>query len=186
MRAMRTIAFATSLALAACAAPSKSPSPAAAVADADRDAILRITTDVYAIVSGAKGQARDWDRLRGHFVDGGRMLVSMQLPTGRYGASTFSVEEFVAMGTANSEQRGFVEAPMVTRIETFGGVGHAFSSYTARETAGAVPFARGVNSFQFVLTAKGWRIASIAWSEETKTLPLPLDLVAATEPGTGP
>jgi hypothetical protein len=142
----------------------------------DEAAIRHIVNDVYAIVSGDKGQARDWDRLRSHFLKDGAMHVSMQRGD-RTAAASFDVEQFIAMASQNSQQEAFYESPLVTRIEAFAGVGYSWSSYQSQKSKDAEPFARGVNCFTFVKTKDGWRIASIAWSEENESAKLPTDML---------
>jgi len=162
--------------LAACAAtPTTQPAPSA-----DELAIRAIVDDVYTIVSGDKGQPRDWDRLRKHFVDGGTMHVSMQRGE-RVASVKFDVEQFIAMASQNSQQEAFYESPLVTRVETFAGVGYAWSSYTERNAKDAEPFGRGVNCFTFVKGKDGWRIATIAWSEENERNKLPPSMLPAAK-----
>ena len=171
MPVLRALAFLFVLSAVACTS-----TPRALASNADELALRAIVQDVYAIVSGDKGQPRDWDRLRKHFVEGGTMHVSMQRGE-RIAAAKFDVEQFIAMANQNSQQQAFYEAPLVTRVEAFSGVGHAWSSYTARSQKDGDPFARGVNCFTFVKTKDGWRIATIAWSEETDTVKLPAELL---------
>ena len=142
----------------------------------DEEAIRHIVNDVYTIVSGDKGQARDWDRLRKHFVEGGSMHISMQRGE-RVAAAKFDLEQFIAMASQNSQQEAFYESPLVTRIEAFAGVGYAWSSYQSQKSKDAEPFARGVNCFTLVKTKDGWRIATIAWSEESESAKLPADML---------
>ncbi len=155
--------------LAACATPRAEPT-------ADELAIRAIVDDVYAIVSGDKGEARDWDRLRRHFAPGGAMHVSMRRG-GQDAAARFDLEQFIAMATRNSQEQAFYEQPLVTRVEAFAGVAHAWSSYTERRAKDAEPFGRGVNCFSFVKGKDGWRIATIAWSEENDLDKLPASML---------
>lgn len=162
--------------LAACAAaPATQPAPST-----DDIAIRAIVDDVYAIVSGDKGQPRDWDRLRKHFVEGGTMHVSMQRGE-RVASAKFDVEQFIAMASQNSQHEAFYESPLVTRVEAFAGVGYAWSSYTERNAKDAEPFGRGVNCFTFVKGKDGWRIATIAWSEENERNKLPSSMLPAAK-----
>jgi len=167
MPSLRSIALLLASFAVAC-----TTTPHAREATADELAIRAIALDVYTIVSGDKGQARDWDRLRKHFVEGGAMHVSMQRGA-QTAAAKFDVEQFIAMASQNSQQQAFHEAPLVTHVEAFAGVGYAWSSYTARHQKDGEPFARGVNCFTFVKTRDGWRIATIAWSEENERDKLP-------------
>ena len=73
-------------------------------------------------------------------------------------------------------QRAFYEAPIRTRVDVFGGIAMAWSSYTARRAPEESPFERGINCFQLARTADGWRIVSIAWAVESATTKLPADM----------
>ncbi len=167
------------LALAACA--STQPVGDAARAEAER-AVRDVVDVVYATVSGGRGEARDWARLEGLFVPGGTLVVAARGKDGAPRHRVLTPAEFVQSADANSKQQAFYEAPMVTRVEVFGGVAQVWSSYTARPSPDAPPFARGVNTFTLVRTADGWRIVTIAWSEEAPGWALPADLVVDPSP----
>ncbi len=169
----RVLSTAAVLWFASCAT---SPTLPTGRPSADELAVRALVLDVYAIVSGEQGQARDWDRLRKLFADGGTMHVSMRRGDATV-AAKFDVEQFIAMATQNSQREAFFESPLVTRVETFAGVGYAWSSYAARNTKAAEPFARGVNCFTFMKGKDGWRIVMIAWSEETDGDRLPASLL---------
>lgn len=171
----RLAAFLPILGFAACqSAPTLAPADAAARAEA-----LAVVDAVYAWVSGPKGAPKDPQALLALFVPDGRMSVAQTTAGGASTARSMSVAAFAEMVARNASQVSFYEAPILTRIEVFGGLATAWSSYTARHAPDELPYARGINSFQLVRTADGWRIVSIAWHEEAATMKLPADMDVA-------
>ena len=61
---------------------------------------------------------------------------------------------------------------MSRRVETFGNIAHVFSTYESRRAPGEKPFARGINSFQLVRDAKGWKVMTILWDSEREGNPI--------------
>lgn len=166
---------ALSLLLAPACQSAPTPTPPA---DADAVAAVRQLVDaVYAWVSGPQGATKDRDALLALFVPDGRMVVARTAADGASAARIVPVGAFADMVLRGVAQQSFYEAPIRTRIEVFGGVAMAWSSYTARRAPDAPPFERGVNCFQLARTADGWRIVSIAWAVETATTKLPADMV---------
>jgi hypothetical protein len=166
----RLLTLVPALALASCAT---SPIPPGMTAGAEEAAIRAVVDDVYIIVSGARGEDRPWDRLAGHFLDGAQLTASRAIGDGQFGIRSFTPEQFIANARGSSEQRAFDESPLVTRILQFQGVAVAISSYEARVGEDVEPTFRGVNTFQLVKTPDGWKIASIAWSDENDEVRLP-------------
>jgi hypothetical protein len=74
---------------------------------------------------------------------------------------------------ANFEKNAFYESEVARRVETFGNIAHVFSTYESRRAPGEKPFARGINSFQLVKTAAGWKVMTILWDSERDGNPLP-------------
>ena len=157
-------------ALSACVSPSIPPGMEDGVEIAS---IRAVVDDVYAIVSGHQGEARPWDRLESHFAPDARLTASRTTANGSHEIRSFSPSEFVANARRSSERRAFHESPLVTRVLQFQGVGVAISSYEARVGEDVDPTFRGVNVFQLVRTSDGWKIASIAWSDEDAQVQLP-------------
>lgn len=134
-----------------------------------------IIAALYDVISGEKGQKRDWDRFRSLFAAGARLI-----PTGkRSGDATgtmrvWTVEEYVANAGPSLEGSGFFERELVRHTDTYGGVVQMFSSYDSRRTAADLkPFARGINSIQAYNDGARWWVVSIFWEGESPANPLP-------------
>ena len=96
------------------------------------------------------------------------------------GVSTPNVmtpDEYATRAGANFEKNPFYEAEAARRVETFGAIAHVFSTYESRRAPGEKPFARGINSFQLVKTAQGWKVMTILWDSEREGNSLPEEIL---------
>lgn len=129
---------------------------------------------VYAAISGAVGQARDFDAMRKLFTPDARLTAIT--PKGVAGGT---VEEYIAKSGPLLVSSGFTERQLERRLEIYGNLAHAWSSYEGAFTQadGSPGSVRGVNSFQLVRQPDGrWLVHSILWQQETPANPLPDDL----------
>jgi len=129
---------------------------------------------VYAVISGPVGQARDFDRMRALFTPDARLTAIT--PGGLSGGT---VDDYIARSGSALVQNGFIERQLARRIEVYGNLAHAWSSYEGTYTNpdGTPGKVRGVNSFQLVRQADGrWLVQSIFWQAESPDNPLPDDL----------
>jgi hypothetical protein len=153
--------------------PAPAPSPADAAAEAE---VRQVIDGVYAWVSGPQGTPKDRKALLALFVPDGRLVVAQAGPNGASMAQSMPVGAFADMVVQGATQRSFYEAPIRTRVDVFGGIATAWSSFASRHAPEQPPFERGINCFTLVRTANGWRIASVAWAVETATTKLPADM----------
>jgi hypothetical protein len=73
----------------------------------------------------------------------------------------------------------FFEREIARPSERWGSIMEAFSSYESRHDAkDAVPFARGINSFQLFFDGTRWWVMTIYWAEERPQNPLPPEFLA--------
>ena len=138
---------------------------------ADLNGIDAAVRGVYEVISGPPGQKRDFDRMRSLFASGATLKA-----TGPKGLRGGSLEDYISRNAAILEKDGFTERELGRRVEIWGGLATAWSSYDGRTANGSF-HERGINSFQLVKIDGKWLVASILWQEETPDNPLPADLV---------
>lgn len=143
---------------------------AAALSDDDMAQIDRVISGVYAVISGPAGQKRDFDKMRAMFAPGATLRA-----IGPKGIGGGSVEDYISGNAEILEKEGFFETELARRIERWGGLATAWSSYDGK-TANGTFHERGINSFQLVKIDGKWLVASILWQEETPDNPLPRQL----------
>lgn len=170
------------LALALPAAPAAAQAPASPAASAnaaayaaDHASIDSIVGALYAVISGERGERRDWARFRALFHPSARMI-----PTGRRAAGepvtarSITPEQYETLSGPRLEGDGFQEREIARRVERFGHIAHVFSTYEARNSkADPQPFVRGINSIQLFNDGTRWWVLTVAWSAELPDMPLP-------------
>ena len=137
---------------------------------ADLGAIDQTIRGVYDVISGPPGQKRDFAKMRSLFVPGATMKA-----IGPKGVRGGSVEDYITRNAAILEKEGFTERELGRRVELWGNLATAWSSYDGRTLNGSF-HERGINSIQLVKTDGKWLVASILWQEETPENPLPAEL----------
>jgi hypothetical protein len=133
-----------------------------------------IMAAVYDVISGPAGKKRDWDRMRSLFVPDARMMAVGKRPTGEVVRRVLTVEDYIKSSGPFLEERGFFEKEVARRMELYGNIAHAFSTYESRSKAeDEKPFMRGINSFQLFNDGKRWWVVTIYWQAEDASTPLP-------------
>jgi hypothetical protein len=170
---------ASSLPVAAQSAPASgqaaASTPSTSVAQptdvSSMDAVMKA---VYSVISGAKGQKRDWDRMRSLFVPGARLISVHASKGGASEARVMSVEDYIHRAQPLMEKDGFFERESHRTVDRYGDIAQVFSTYESRHAeTDAKPFQRGTNSFQLLFDGHRWWVVTIYWQGERPDLPLP-------------
>ena len=164
-------------ALSCAAQSSNAPAPAStasstAARPGDVDSVDHIIAAVYDVISGPAGP-RDWNRFKGLFYTGARLIPSRKDPTGKISASGLTPDEYAQRGSDYFSKEGFFENQVASRIETWDHIAHAWSTYESRHAKSEAPFARGINSFQLINDGSRWWVLTIYWEGEDPAHPLP-------------
>jgi hypothetical protein len=147
-------------------APKGNPSDVASI-----DAILAA---LYDVISGPAGGARDWNRFHSLFYPGARMMPTRARPDGKADVLIWSPNDWIERVSPLFARQGFYETQTAVRIERFGNIAHAFSTYESRYAPGdAKAFSRGINSIQLLKDGDRWWVMSIFWDAERPDNPLP-------------
>lgn len=140
----------------------------------DVQSLDAIVKTLYDVISGPAGEKRDWDRFRGLFVPGARLIPTVYRPDSAATVRVLDPEAYATGIGPRLEANGFFEKEVARRTERYGGVVHIFSTYESRRTAAdEKPFARGINSIQLLFDGKRWWIVSIYWESERPSNPIP-------------
>jgi hypothetical protein len=144
------------------------PSPADV---ASEDAIVAA---LYEAISGPACQHRDWERFRGLFAPGARLIPKVAAGNGTFGIRAETPEEYAASVHGSMEEFGFFEKEVSHVGESFNGVVHRFSTYESRRAANdPTPFARGINSIQLLNDGKRWWVVTVYWAGERPDAKIP-------------
>ena len=129
---------------------------------------------VYAVISGPAGKPRDWARMRTLYTPEARLTAITTK-----GISGGTVEDYIARSGPSLVKSGFTERELARRVEIFGNLAHAWSSYEGTGDGGKLKV-RGINSVQLVRVEGRWLVQSILWQAENAALPLPADMAAGS------
>jgi hypothetical protein len=171
---MKTLfAVALSLAIPA-AAVAQEPAKQESTRMQDEQAINAALEAVYGAISGGVGEERDWDAMRALFTPEARLTAITA-----NGLRGGTVEEYIERSGPFLVKNGFAERQLASRIEIYGDLAHAWSSYggTFTQEDGTPGKVRGINSFQLARQPDGrWLVQSIFWQAEAPERPLPSDM----------
>jgi hypothetical protein len=147
------------------------------VSAADLTTIDGIVNAMYATVSAAAGEPRDWERFRSFFLPGARMIPTNRAihhGQGGHPPDVMDVETFIRTTAPVLEPMDFHEVQIASRVERFGCVAHVWSTYDSRSTADdPQPFARGINSIQLYYDGARWWVVNVFWDSEREDNPIP-------------
>jgi reactive intermediate/imine deaminase len=148
------------------------PKPANPADVSSVDAIIKA---VYDVISGDAGQKRDWDRFQTLFYKEGRLIpTNKNAETKLFGANPLTPEGYIKRVEPVFAQNGFYEKEIARKMDTYGNIVQAFSTYEARrQKTDEKPFLRGINSFQLLFDGNRWWVLTIFWQAETPDNPIP-------------
>jgi hypothetical protein len=128
--------------------------------------------ELYTLISGPEGKARDLGALRALLHPDAQHAFVHRGPDGTPLLRRFELEAFLQF-TQPVWEKGFYEQEVGRRVEVFGNLAHAFSTYEVRLKPEGPVVRRGINSFQFVHDGKRWRLLSALWEGESADSPIP-------------
>jgi hypothetical protein len=140
----------------------------------DVDSMENIMAALYDVISGPKGEKRDWDRMRSLFHENAKLIPTGKNAQGEIQMRYWTVDEYISTAGASLERDGFFEVETHRIVEDYGTITHVFSTYDSRRNlSDEKPFARGINSIQLLKDDHRWYILNITWMGETPAFPLP-------------
>jgi hypothetical protein len=145
----------------------------------DVNSLQAIIGALYNVISGAKGQQRDWDRFRSLFIPDAALIPTISSPPapgppGHADAILLSVDEYIQRSNAVMTKDGFFERSIHNEVQQFGNIVEVWSTYESRHSPeDPKPFARGINSLQLLKDGDRYWIVNIFWDSETPNKPIP-------------
>ncbi|WP_260703054.1 hypothetical protein [Edaphobacter flagellatus] len=143
----------------------------------DVRSIDAIVNALYAVISGPKGQARDWDRMRSLFLPDAHLIPSRaDRNTHRADAVVLTIDGYIERASPTMAANGFFERGIHNTVQQFGNIAHVWSTYESRHNADdAMPFARGINSIQLLKSGSRYYVVEVLWDAETPATPIPAE-----------
>ena len=148
----------------------------------DVTSVNAIVRALYECVSFRPGMQPDYTRLRTLFHQNGIVIPPRTDHSAEFAA--MDIETFITRSrhyviTTGMENKGFHEKEIARRMESFGSIVHAFSTYESRHRQDdAKTIQRGINSIQLGRDSKRWWLLSIVWDIERVGNPIPKEYSA--------
>ena len=129
---------------------------------------------LYAVISGEKGEPRDWELFKYLFKEDAKLIPTRTSETGKIDVVFWSPQNYIDNAGGWLIENGFFEKEIHREAHTFGNINQVFSTYESYKSASdPKPFARGINSIQLLNDGNRWWIVNIYWMAEDKMNPIP-------------
>jgi hypothetical protein len=139
----------------------------------DVETIDGVIRAMYEVISGPAGP-RDWERERTLFAPGAQLMPARP---GQDGGppivDVLDLDGFIASRSPYFAANDFYEIEVARRVERFGNIAHAWSTYESRRALDEPPFMRGINSIQLFHDGQRWWVLSVLWDNERTGNPIP-------------
>lgn len=136
--------------------------------------IDKIVSSIYAIVSGKKGEERNWRMMRTVFHPKARLMTTFENESGEKEIRFFNVEDYITTFRDSFYAVDLYEKDVRNEVERFGNMAHVFSTYQAFSSEQMKEPARtGISSIQLFHDGKRWWVLSMYWTNGTDEMPVP-------------
>ena len=140
----------------------------------DTSSLDNILIALYEVISGEKGEERNWERFLNLFHEKAVLIPTRKSPEGKTFLTHMTPREYMETSGGYLVENGFFENEISRKEEHFGSLTHVWSTYESRHSkSDAEPFARGINSIQLMFDDNRWWVVSIYWTAETADNPIP-------------
>jgi len=129
---------------------------------------------LYSVISGEKGETRDWDLFNYLFHKDAKLIPSGNNRQGVNGARFMTTTEYIETSGKWLLENGFFEKEIGRKTDRFGNIAQIFSSYESfKSEKDTKPFMRGINSIQLLYDGNRWWILNVFWQGETSEQQIP-------------
>ena len=99
----------------------------------DVSSIDPIIDALYEVISGEKGEERDWDRERNLFHPEARLIV-IKKENNHLETKIMTSDEFIQYAKPFIDKTGFYEYEIARKVEEFGHVVHVWSTFASKSS----------------------------------------------------
>lgn len=140
----------------------------------DHDSLDTLVVALYDVISGPKGQKRDWKRFESLFMEGAKLQAMTLGRDGKRRFVSMAPADYVKRSGQWAEGNGLYEKETHRNQVLYGHIAHLFSSYELRVgSADKKADMTGINSIQCCQVDGKWRILSLLWEDSQSAGPIP-------------
>jgi len=130
-----------------------------------------IVREVLRLVSGEKGQTRNWEALRNLFLPTATFTVLNNNDSIPHPVETVGLDDFIKLMHDEYYEQGYLEYEIGKTLNEYNGIANVFQSFYAKDSENKEE--RGINSYQLVYFEKRWWIVSLLWTGDTNGAKIP-------------
>lgn len=139
--------------------------------------VLTIDTTIntlYKVISGEKGEKRDWNLFKFLFHPDAKLITSGKDTDRKFQIRYMKPDDYIKSSGKWMTDTGFIEKEMHRTVDAYGNIAHVFSTFQSfYSKTDEEPFMRGINSIQLLNDGKRWWIMTVFWDNETRWNPIP-------------
>ena len=135
---------------------------------------IQATQDILDIISGEKGEDRDWELFRKQFANNASISLVRRDSAGKNETLTLSLEQFIMIGKKVYDQNYFHEEALQSKVMMYNGIAQVFQTYKADNKKD--PVQEGVNAYQLVYEEGEWKVLSLLWTGNDNGVEIPKKL----------
>lgn len=140
----------------------------------DVTSINHIIHALYDVISGEKGNKRDWDREKYIFHPNAQLTKIEYDKDGNRIIRFMTLEDFIEYAKPFLDGEGFFEYEIFNKVDEFAHIAHVWSTYACKKDLDdPVPYSRGINSIQLLNDQNRWWILSVYWNSESNKYSIP-------------
>jgi hypothetical protein len=133
-----------------------------------------IINTLYSVISGDKGEERNWDLFKHLFRKNARLIPTGKNDEDKIIARYLTPDSYIESSGKWLVENGFHEIEINRKVDLFGNIAHVFSTYEALNNKNDLkPFMRGINSIQLLNDGERWWIVNLYWMQESELFPIP-------------
>ena len=129
-----------------------------------------VVNEGLAIITGERGEKRDWEAFRMLFDPNAQISVVNHDSLGNAVRNVYSLEQFVRLGMRYYETDGFIEYEISSVIDEYNGIATVFQGYYAKELDIEE---KGINTYQLFFDGTRWWITGLMWTSDRNGVKLP-------------
>ncbi len=128
-----------------------------------------IVSSIYQVVSGAKGEDRDWELHKTIFHPEGQIISNYVNEKGEYQVRFLSVDEYMEKYKDYFKNMNLYEKDSNREIEINNNMAHVFSTFESYKSANdSIPSKIGTASIQLYNDGNRWYVLNMYYKNETK------------------
>ncbi len=136
--------------------------------------IENIVSSIYEVVSGKKGEERNWELMKIIFHPDARLIMNYTNKEGEHEIYFYSVEDYISTFREGLKQSDLYEKDVKNQIDVFGNMAQVFSTFKSyKSKTDEEPFKKGMASIQLFNDGERWWVLSMYWKNESEDSKIP-------------